>query len=119
MANRQNWASDQLVKLLVRNKSECIPQTHNNNESKKTLTDSERMAIAREARKEKIAKRKASKAKRLKYEEQRGVQAIGTFYLQNEVIDAIKEFAEDHDLKRSEAIRSLIIIGLNASAQGE
>ena len=119
MATRQNWASDQLVKLLVRNKSECIPQTHNNNESKNTLTASERMAIAREARKVKIAKRKASKAKRLKYEEQRNVQAIGTFYLQKEVVDAIKEFAEDHELQRSEAIRSLIIIGLNASAQGE
>lgn len=119
MANRQNWASDHLVKLLVRNKSECTPQTHNNNESNQRLSNKEQLAIAREARKVAMAKRKASKAKREAWEKQRGVQAIGTFYLQNEVINEVKQFAKDHKLSRTEAIRTLLIIGLNANAQGE
>ena len=123
MGNPRKWASDELVKSLLRKKSECTPQTHNKHETVVsngvTLTRNEQLAIAREAAKRKFAERRERKQKRLDYEHMRGVKAIGTFYLQVETIDAVNEFAKDYELTRSEAIRTLIVIGLNANAQGE
>lgn len=123
MANSRKWASDELVKSLLRKKSECTPQTHKNNETVisngKAMTRLEHLAIAREASKRKFAERRERKQKRLAYEQMRGVKSVGTFHLQVETIDAVMQFAKDYELSRSEAIRTLIVIGLNANAQGE
>lgn len=123
MAPAKKWASDELVKSLLRKKSECTPQTHNNHETVisngVTLSRNEQLAIAREASKRKFAERRQRKQKRLAYEQKRGVKAIGTFHLQVETIDAVNQFAKDYELTRSEAIRTLLVIGLNAHAQGE
>ena len=123
MGNPRKWASDELVKSLLRKKSERTPQTHNNHETVisngVTLTRNEQLAIAREASKRKFAERRVRKEKMLAYQQKRGVKPIGTFMLQVETIDAVNEFAKDYELTRSEAIRTLIVIGLNANAQGE
>ena len=123
MAHAKQWASDELVKSLLRKKSECTPQTHNKHETVVsngvTLSRNEQLAIAREASKRKFAERRERKQKRIAYEQMRGVKAIGTFHLQVETFDAVMQFAKDYELSRSEALRTLIVIGLNANAQGE